>query len=296
MVGGLNDTEKQLVAALKAEVAPIVGAHAALQAFCNEHTYVRYLRARGWNLQKASKMLKATLEWRLDYKPHLIKWEEVQSESTTGKQFVYHTIDKEGRPIVMMRPRNQNTKDTEKQIRHLIYTLEVAARQADKSGVGKFTWLLDFGGYSMSNAPPLKVSIHCNSVLANHYPERLGLACCYHAPTLFTMTWRAVQPFVDPVTKQKIVFIVKGPTEQGELAARFDLDQIETCMGGRLEHAYDHEKYGMRMHEFDKEVAAELEHIRLQMDAAAAAADHQLAAADAQGLAEATEQLAVAAS
>lgn len=58
------------------------------------------------------------------------------------------------------------------------------------AGVGKMCWLLDFEGYSLANAPPLRVSIYCNSVLQNHYPERLGLAVCYHAPTLFSMTWR----------------------------------------------------------------------------------------------------------
>jgi hypothetical protein len=57
-------------------------------------------------------------------------------------------------------------------------------------GVGKFAWLLDFHGYTMANAPPLKVSLHCNSILANHYPERLGLACCFHSPMLFSMTWK----------------------------------------------------------------------------------------------------------
>ena len=51
-------------------------------------------------------------------------------------------------------------------------------------------WILDFGGYSLKNAPPLKVSIHCNHVLQNHFPERLGLAICYHAPTLFSLTWK----------------------------------------------------------------------------------------------------------
>ena len=51
-------------------------------------------------------------------------------------------------------------------------------------------WILDFGGYSLKNAPPLKVSIHCNHVLQTHFPERLGLAICYHAPTLFSLTWK----------------------------------------------------------------------------------------------------------
>lgn len=33
------------------------------RAFCTRATYVRYLRARKWNLQKATKMLEATLVW-----------------------------------------------------------------------------------------------------------------------------------------------------------------------------------------------------------------------------------------
>ncbi len=59
--------------------------------------------------------------------------------------------------------------------------------------MGKFAWLLDFQGYTMANAPPLRVSLHCNSVLANHYPERLGLAVCYHAPVLFSYTYKVRQ-------------------------------------------------------------------------------------------------------
>lgn len=42
---------------------------------------------------------------RLEYKPHLIKWDEVKDEGTTGKQYVYHCVDKAGRPTVLMRPR-----------------------------------------------------------------------------------------------------------------------------------------------------------------------------------------------
>jgi hypothetical protein len=143
------------------------------------------------------------------------------------------------------------------------------------AGVGKMTWLLDFEGYSLRNAPPVRMSMgvthilqvwggaHCVLLPAcaskaggwcaaracsvargrpasappsnsacdphapararrrhtpanaaqNHYPERLGCAVCYHAPTLFSLTWKAVGPFIDPVTKQKIAFVHKGPKE-----------------------------------------------------------------------------------
>ena len=58
------------------------------------------------------------------------------------------------------------------------------------AGVGKMTWLIDFEGYSLRNAPPISVALKTLNVLQNHYPERLGLAVCYHPPRLFSLTWK----------------------------------------------------------------------------------------------------------
>lgn len=35
-----------------------------------------------------------------------------------------------------------------------------------------------------------QVTMHVLHVLQNHFPERLGTAVCYHAPWLFSMTWK----------------------------------------------------------------------------------------------------------
>uniref|UniRef100_A0A7S3R0U0 CRAL-TRIO domain-containing protein n=1 Tax=Dunaliella tertiolecta TaxID=3047 RepID=A0A7S3R0U0_DUNTE len=258
----LTEKEQELVEQLKEEVRPVVQADHALQLFCNDHTYVRYMRARSWDLKKATKMLLATLEWRKDYKPHLIRWEEVKPESVTGKQMIYPVPDKSGRPIVLMRPRLENSKQTERQIKFLIYHLEIASRMADRTGVGKMCWLLDFTSYSLSNAPPLKVSITCNNILQNHYPERLGLAVCWHAPTLFSMTWKAVRPFIDPNTQKKIHFINEGPKEPEEMNARFHMEDMEECMGGgKKGFAFELGTYERRMLEYDADVEAELSHM-----------------------------------
>ncbi|KAF6254283.1 hypothetical protein COO60DRAFT_1541839, partial [Scenedesmus sp. NREL 46B-D3] len=50
----------------------------------------------------------------------------------TGKTFVSPHADKEGRPVVVMRPRNQNTRDEKEQVMFLIYCLEHASRLADE--------------------------------------------------------------------------------------------------------------------------------------------------------------------
>ena len=86
---------------------------------------------------------------------------------------------------------NQNTKDESLQVKFLTYVLEHASRLADaQRGDGKMTWLLDFEGYALRNAPTIKTSLAVLATLQNHYPERLGAAVCYHAPSLFSVTWR----------------------------------------------------------------------------------------------------------
>jgi hypothetical protein len=50
-------------------------------------TIPRYMRASKWNPQDAEKRLKATLEWRREFKPDLIPPDEVKIESETGKMY-----------------------------------------------------------------------------------------------------------------------------------------------------------------------------------------------------------------
>eukprot|EP00878_Enallax_costatus_P038091 GHUV01043242.1.p1 GENE.GHUV01043242.1~~GHUV01043242.1.p1 ORF type:complete len:239 (+),score=55.01 GHUV01043242.1:696-1412(+) len=201
-------------------------------------------------------MLAATLQWRLETKPQEIQWSQVEKEAETGKTFVSPHPDKHGQPVVVMRPRNQNTRDEKEQVQFLIYCLEHASRLADEQRVGKMTWLIDFEGYSMRNAPAIRTSLQVLHTLQNHYPERLGSAVCYHAPGLFSLTWKAVGPFIDPVTKKKIAFIDKGPQEASELAERFNLDHIEACMGGNhKDMLFNLQQYRQRMEAEDASVA-----------------------------------------
>lgn len=85
--------------------------------------------------------------------------------------------------------RYENSNNNDRQVKFLIYLMERASRMADQLGSHKMTWLLDFVGYTTGNQVPLRTSLHCNSILQNHYPERLGCAVCYHAPYFFSLTW-----------------------------------------------------------------------------------------------------------
>ncbi len=152
------------------------------------------------------------------------------------------------------------------------------------AGKGKLTWLIDMDGYSMRNAPSLRVSpiahplqqcilvlqssacilhselsclrresayleswhsksfpanphLFCHqilpglstdalsisglvqvsmqtlNILQSHYPERLGMAICYHAPRLFSFSWK-VLPTQLPCTVMAPVAIVLSERRQ----------------------------------------------------------------------------------
>jgi len=97
---------------------------------------VRYLRARQFNVHKASKMLKETLKWREQYKPEDITWDTIQSEAALKKVTILDQPDNEGRPIVFMRPRNEKqSSDNELKLKYVVYIMEHASKIADESGM-----------------------------------------------------------------------------------------------------------------------------------------------------------------
>lgn len=84
-------------------------------------------------MDDAKKRIKATMEWRREYKPELIEPGDVSIEAETGKMFentrsltndrIISGFDRDARPVIYMRPGRENTETSPRQIRHLIYCL-----------------------------------------------------------------------------------------------------------------------------------------------------------------------------
>jgi len=239
-------------------------------------------------------MLRATLEWRVAYRPDSLAWSDVASEAATGKLFVSPHPDREGRPVVVMRPRHENTRDREGQLRLLVYVLEAASRRADAAVArevaaaakaagttaasaapaaaaaeasadvpaapgggpdGKLSIFIDFDGYSLFNAPPPRTALATLHILQGHYPERLGRSVLWRAPPLFSASYRALGPLIDPVTRAKLAFAARAE----EVAAFFDPATVEACCGGLLEAPlFERGAYGAAMEREAQQAAAAL--------------------------------------
>ncbi|GFQ06694.1 random slug protein 5 [Phtheirospermum japonicum] len=236
------------------EVRRLIGPQSGkLALYCSDASILRYLRARNWNVKKAVKMLKASLKWRLEYKPEEIRWDDVAVEAETGKIYRSSYKDKYGRSVLVMRPRCQNSKSIKGQIKYLVYCMENAILNLPQDQE-QMVWLIDFHGFNMSHIS-IKVTRETAHVLQEHYPERLGVAILYDAPKIFEPFWMVAKPFLEPKTANKVKFAYSGdPNSKKIMDDLFDMALVESAFGGKDEDDFDITKYAERMREDDKKI------------------------------------------
>ncbi|KAH7277029.1 hypothetical protein KP509_39G030800 [Ceratopteris richardii] len=188
-------------------------------------------------------MLKETLRWRSSYKPEKIIWEDVAAELETGKAFRADFTDRLGRPVIIMIPRNENSKSHEGQVKQLVYTLENAMLYLPP-GQDQTVWIIDFEGFSLSKAVPLKTTKEVAHILQNHYPERLAVGVMLNAPKIFEYFWKLWKPFIDPKTYKKARFVYTHDANSlKEIEDIFDLESLNLDFTKR----YNHTDYAQSM-------------------------------------------------
>jgi hypothetical protein len=240
----LDATQSSKLAAMRQEFSD-KGSPADVNFPLNDSCFLRYLRARKFDLDKAKNLLQETLNWRRDFGVEEIfssSWiNTVAKENETGKTYV-RGVDADGHALVYMRPKNENTYEHDGNLKHLVYNLERACsvmrnREIDEHNASaeKMCLLIDYDGYSLLNAPPIKTARATLNILQNHYPERLFRAYCIRPPWIFSTFWTMISPFIDPVTKAKIVMLHGSPED---IAARLSadgisLDILESSLGGK---------------------------------------------------------------
>lgn len=247
-----NISQEQKINELRTHLGPISGHNLK---YCTDSCLRRYLEARGWDVRKSRKMLEDTLRWRSTYRPEQIRWHEVAMEGETGKAYGASFHDHEGRTVLILRPGKQNTSSHDNQLRHLVYLMENAVLNTPE-GQDQMVWLIDFTGWSLSKAVPVKTAKETISILQNHYPERLYAAFLYNPPRIFEAFWKIVKHFLDAKTIQKVKFVYPKNEESMKLMLRsFDLEILPQEFGGRRRVQYNHEEFSWLMVKDDARAA-----------------------------------------
>ncbi|KAJ7154331.1 CRAL/TRIO domain-containing protein [Mycena crocata] len=197
-------------------------------------TLPRYMRAAKWQMDDAKKRIKLTLEWRREYKPDLIRPEEVRIESETGK-IIINGFDNEGRPILYVRPGRENTETSPRQVRHLVWCLE-RAKDLMPPGQESLVIIVDYKSTTLRTNPSIAVARKVLTILQHHYAETLGRALVVNLPTLLSFFYKGISPFLDPVTRDKMRF-------NPNLLELVDASQLDSNFGGDFVYEFEKDNY-----------------------------------------------------
>ncbi|MCO5557700.1 hypothetical protein L7F22_011271 [Adiantum nelumboides] len=183
--------------------------------------------------------------------------EDIAVECETGKMFRANFTDRLGRPVIIMIPRNQNTNSHDGQLKQLVYTMEKATLYLPPDQE-QFLWIIDFEGWSLSKASPLKTVRETANILQNHYPERLAIGVMLNAPKIFEYTWKAWKPFIDPTTYKKARFIYTSNRNSLKMVEDvFELESIDFDFKGK----YNHSEYAKAMQADDLKTKLQGKHV-----------------------------------
>ncbi|KAL8188882.1 hypothetical protein R6Q57_029637 [Mikania cordata] len=166
------------------------------EKFCNEACIGRFLKAKGDNVKKAAKQLRACLSWRENLGvDHLIA-DEFSGEIADGMAYVAGHDD-QSRPVVIFRIKQDYLKfRSQKQFtRLLVFTLEVAIQTMSKS-VEQLIVLFD-ASFFRSASGFMNILVAALKIIGEHYPGRLHKAFVIDPPSLFPYLWKGVKAFIE---------------------------------------------------------------------------------------------------
>lgn len=219
------------------------------KAWLTRECMLRYLKATKWVQKEAIQRIEGSIAWRREFGiSHMgeengdeLKSDDVAVENESGKQVVLG-YENDARPILYLKPGRQNTKTSRRQVQHLVFMLE---RVIDfmPMGQGSLALLIDFKDYpdvpkvqGNSKIPPIGVGKEVLHILQTHYPERLGKALLTNIPWLAWTFLKLIHPFIDPMTREKLVFDQPFPNY-------VPVDQLDKTYDGHLDFTYKQEIY-----------------------------------------------------
>nr|CAD7199101.1 unnamed protein product [Timema douglasi] len=187
----------------------------------SDQTLLRFLRARDFNVEKARETLSQSLVWRKKHQVDRIL-SEYRTPQVVQNYFpgCWHHIDKDGRPIYLLRLGQMDVKGLIKSIGEeglMQLTLHVCEEGLQLMeeitrtlGRPVSTWslLVDLEGLNMRHLwrPGIRALLNIIEMVEANYPETMGRVLIIRAPRVFPILWTLVSTFIDEHTRSKFLF------------------------------------------------------------------------------------------
>ncbi|XP_032241405.2 SEC14 cytosolic factor [Nematostella vectensis] len=186
----------------------------------DERTLLRFLRARGFDVQAAYKQYLSTVEWRKKngIDSILDKPRPLDKEFREVMSCGFHKQDKEGRPCYIEYTGRTDVSalvklPVDQVIRRHIWNCEYQiARMAELSQnsdtvVETMVHIHDMTGASIVLRKALNIFKRLAKLDQDHYPERMGKIFIVNTPWVFPVLWKIARVFLDPKTRSKCVVL-----------------------------------------------------------------------------------------
>ncbi|XP_051887849.1 SEC14-like protein 2 [Pristis pectinata] len=213
----------------------------------DDHFLLRWLRARGFNLQKAEHMVRKHVEFRRQMKVDTLtsNWEppEVITRYFAGGMCGY---DKEGSPIwydvigpldpkgLMHSASKQDFLKTK--IRDCELLREECIKQSKKHGkhIEAITMIYDCENLGLKHLwkPAVELYGEVLTMFEDNYPEGLKMLFVIKAPKIFPVAYNLIKHFLSEDTRKKIQ--VLGGNWKEVLLQNIDAEQLPVYYGGTL--------------------------------------------------------------
>jgi len=233
----------------------------------NDFRMIRFVRARNLKADKAAKLLRTAVEWRISYRVNHIKDEftpprwilqyagckdilDLLDQGFDTDRLPWYFRDNDGRLAVYLRAGHLNQKKLYKKLEndpdklfHIgVWLFEMFQMDLDRwfaknnqSVPNQVTAIIDLQGFSISNQIPVSLALtlvkkYLGKVL-DAYPEVLGKVLIINAPWLFHSVWSVFSPFFPPRVIEKIK--IQGSKDlYKNIANLMPKDEIPAMYGG----------------------------------------------------------------
>lgn len=215
---------------------------------------LRWLVARDFDLAKAEKMLRNSMEWRRKYKVDAVL-QDYEIPEVLTKYFAagYIGVDKLNSYTVVVRYGLMDLKGillSAKKRDYLTYVIEIVERSFQRvrndpkkfkrspDAIAQSTVIFDMAGFSMRHItykPALDTAIQLVQLYEGNYPELLRRVFIINAPKIFSVLFSMLKPFMHEKTRHKIQ-IFSHDAKQWKAALLEDIaaDQLPVCYGGTM--------------------------------------------------------------